>query len=705
MSIKAIIPNIEDNKNSQKINANTSIPQALTVRSSNTLHEMPKDSVSFTGAGFNPIVSTMDFIEAGGYAASFIIQDGLGFIAPRVGKGLLRGSKKTDENGQPVLNENGKQKREYNWQLARKEFIREIITGPSAFLIPMAMFAGIKKWGGSANNVKLNYIEGFSQPFIEFAKQNAQAIKDGSKLNKGEFYRNVFNEAIEQSINNHLPKGEKLSKERISELAQQFADRQLQVEEIVQDKQYKGFFHRKARAAKLKEIGGTVEDLFMELKKSTIGGSVNEMAVEFRTSKGIRGGSISDLIGSLNDYFDDAVKTTKKAIKENLSAEYIENTVKHFTNRRMGSRILTNLGIFGTVAMFYTQIPKLYKMGINGNPALKGTAAEQEKNKKQIAKTGSEVKRDSTSDVSFTGMGSLLEKAGEKTFSHTKLKSVSDIFEFNGNVMSGAAMPVLLYGFCIPPRLKKADDKYDYGEIVLRDMTSFTALLFGAKALARLFSDGVTKLTGLALNKKDLENRNVFQRVIDYLNPLDKRHSVLSSKQLESKYMNIDKYKGGVNGFIQFIEESGGDIKKAFAKDDGITKSIEDIIKKFGTGKSYSDSTSSEIKNALRAANKAEDQTLINKFYDLFKSENGLLKKAKTLNSAFGFVSTIILIPLFIIWLAHQCEKMTERRAKQDMEAAETEKSQKAAEHLERRKTQFASHKPTMAGFLGNNAA
>ena len=90
MSVKAIIPSIEDNKNSQKINANTSIPQALTVRSSKVLQEMPKDSVSFTGV--NPIVGTMDFIEAGGYAASFIIQDGLGFIAPRVGKGLLRGS-------------------------------------------------------------------------------------------------------------------------------------------------------------------------------------------------------------------------------------------------------------------------------------------------------------------------------------------------------------------------------------------------------------------------------------------------------------------------------------------------------------------------------------------------------------------------------------------------------------------------------------
>lgn len=707
MSVKAIIPSIEDNKNSQKINVNTSIPQALSLRPSKLLNDAPKDTVSFTG-GFNPIVNTMDFIEAGGYAASFIIQDGLGFITPRVTKGLLRGSKKTDENGQPVLDENGKQKRELNWQLARKEFLREMITGPSAFLIPAAMLYGIKKWFGSANNIKLNFIEGFSQPFAEFAKNNAQAIKNGEPLKKNEFYKNVFAETIEQSINNHVPDAEKLSKERISELAEQFTERQLQIEEIVQQDEFKGFWHRKARAAKIKGIGGTVEDLFMELKKNTIGGSVNEMAAEFRTSEGVKGGSISQLLGSLNDYFDDAVKSTQKALKDNISAENIEKAIKTFTNKRMGTRILSNLGIFAAVAMFYTQIPKLYNMGIKGNPALKGTVAEQSDNphKQQIAKTGSEVKKDTAgNNVAFTGLGTLLEKAGEQTFKHGKAKYVSDIFEFNGNIMSGAAMPVLLYGFCIPPRLKKAQDKYDYSEIVLRDMTSFTALLFGAKALTRLFSDGFTKMTGLALNNKNLENKNSLQKVAAYLNPLDNGHSVLSTKQLESKYMNLDKYKGGIVGFIQFIEESGGNIKKAFAKDKNVVKTIEDILKAFGNGKSYADAGISDIKNALRAANMAEDKTLINSLYKLFKEENGLLKWAKTCNSTFGFISTIALIPGLIMWLANACEKMTERRAKQDMEAAESETSKKAAAHIERRKTQFASQKPTMAGFLGTNAA
>ncbi len=82
MSVKPIISSIDSNNNVKKYKTNV-------VKANN----VPAKSVSFQG-GTNPVVGLMDFIEAGGFAASFIIQDGLGFIAPRVGKGLVRGGKK-----------------------------------------------------------------------------------------------------------------------------------------------------------------------------------------------------------------------------------------------------------------------------------------------------------------------------------------------------------------------------------------------------------------------------------------------------------------------------------------------------------------------------------------------------------------------------------------------------------------------------------
>lgn len=636
------------------------------------------NNVAFTG--INPVVGLMDFIDKGGYATSFVLQDGLGFVAPRVGKGILRGGKeKTDENGNIIYDKKGNPKHEYNWAFARKEGIREVVTGPSAVLIPVALLPAIKRFFGSANAVKLNYIDGFTKPFAEYASANLENLVSGTP-NKADFYHRVFTNVINTSINDHLPNAEKLSAEEVDVIAKEYTARQISIENINADKS----LNKKAKAAKIAEIG-TVEESFAKLKKSKIGGITNEYVAEFVGSKGTKSGSTGELLHAMKDYFGDAVNNTKKVVKEGASADEIANAVKSFANRRMGSRILTNIGIFAAVAAFFTQIPKLYNMGLKGNPALSEMQADNIANANDTANKGSK-------DVAFTGFGRVLEKGGQKVFNGKAAKSVSDIFELNGNIISGTAMPVLLYGFCIPPRLKHAQDKYDYGEIGVRDLTSFTALLFGAKAIARGFSDMFTKLTGLALNHKNLEGRNVFQKTIDYLNPNDTRHGVLSTKQLNIKYTNLEEYKGGVEGFIEFIEKSGGNIKKAFSMDKDVRTTVEEILQEFN-GKSYKDASVDEIKNALKNANKNKTE-LITKFYNLFKNENGLLKKAKTCNSAFGFLSTLVLVPSFIIWLTNVCEKMTKNRTEKDF--AETK-----AKYMNKIATEWLpSSTPTMAGFL-----
>lgn len=688
MSVKPIIPSINSNNNKVQIKNNSS--------SSNNLQ---KKNVSFRGGSPNIIVGMMDAIEAGGYPASFIIQDGLGFITPRVGKGLVRDAHdKKDENGNVVLGKDGKPVRQLNWALARKEFLREIITGPSAFVIPLAMLHVIKKHFGRGNNVKLNYIDGFQKPFTEFAQNNTDAIKNGA-ANKAIFYKKIFSNAIETSINSVLPDSAKMTADEISKTANNLTAKQIQIEKIKADKT----LDKKAKKEALSKIGSVVDD-FMKLKKGKIGGAVDEMAVQFAASNGkVKTGSIGEMVNAMSDYFDDAVKNTHEELKKGLKSENIESFVKKLTNRKMGSRILTNLGIFGAVAAFYTQIPKLYNMGLKGNPALQGTAVDTS-NPAASGNTPEDkkVKGNKPSfGVSFTGMGSFLEKAGDKIFNNKSAKTVSDIFELNGPIMSANAMTTLLFGFCIPPRLANAQDKYDYGEIVVRDMTAFTALLFGAKALSRVFSDVFSNITGLALNKKNMDGHNTLHKVIDYLNPNDTHHSVLSRKQLTSKYTHLEDYKGGVNGFMDFIESSGGDVKKAFSCDKKIQASVDEILKSFN-GKSFKDATSKEIKEVLKKAN-AQKSDSIKKFYNLFHENNGLLNKARTCNSSFGFLSTIVLVPGLIIWLTDFCEKMTEKRSKKDLAAAEKTGN---TTQINAAETYLAEHNqptktPSMAGFLG----
>ncbi len=669
MSIKLVEP---------KLNQNYSVN--TTPRNKNSFGHN-QSQVSFQGVPAsalkapNFIVRMMEFIAAGGFAASFIIQDGIGFIAPRVGKGLFRGGKeKKDENGNVILDKNGNPKHELNWAYARKEGLREVITGPSAFIIPALALIGINKKFGTGNSVKLDYIDGFQNNFAKFAQNNTQQILNG-KADKKTFYEDTFKEILENTINSD-PKAIKMTPEEIEKTAQEFAQRQMKYDDVLADRSISRFaFKRKKEADKRV---GTIEDDFMQLKKQRIGGNVNEMAAMFKSSDGrIKAGGIKEITTAMNNYFGDAVNNVKKALEHDANAN-IEDIVKHFTGRRMGSRILTNLGLFLTVALFYTQIPKLYNMGLKGNPAL------GEDNSMPALQ-----KNEGKKDVNFTGnMASVIEKNAKRVFNNKTAKSISDVFELDGPIIQGSAMSVLLYLFCIPPRLWNAQDKYDYKEIVVRDLTAFTALLFGAKALSRLFSDGFTKVTGLALNSKNLEGRNFFQKFGDYMHPGEGHHSVLSSKQLNSKYTNLHEDKDGVIGFMDFIESSKGNIKKAFAQDKNAVSVIEKIL-----GKSYASSTVDEIKNALSNAHKNNTKE-IQEFYKIFMKENGLLNKAKTCNSFFGALSTLALVPGLIIGLTDYCKHMTEKQKAKD----DAEKLANLSFTLQAPVT--PSNKPTMAGFL-----
>lgn len=649
---------------------------------------LSNDSVAFTG-GFkapNPIVALMDFIAAGGFAASFCIQDGLGFIAPRVGKGLFRdGPVKRDENGNKILDENGQPKRGFNWAYARKEGIREVVTGPSAFVIPWLLLKGINKKFGTGNSVRLDYLDGFKNIFTKYAQDNIDAIKAGN-ADKKTFYKEVFKSVLDQSINAQ-PDSVKIK--NLDVLAESYADKQIAIEKIHQ--QYKGFGNRKIRAEKLAEIG-SIEDDFMKLRKSHVGGANSDVAIQMLSSDGkVKGGSIGELTTAMKNYFSDAAKNAHESLKKTANADIAE-IVKKFTNRRMGSRILTNLGLFTTVALFYTQIPKLYNMGTGGkDPALmyNDDAALQTSTDKADKNDNKNGK-----DIPFAGKSAIVEKIGDKVFNGSKSKKISDIFELNGPIIPGNAMAVLLYGACIPPRLANAQSKYDYGEIMLRDITAFTALLFGAKALARLFSDGFTKLTGLALNSKNMDGRSAIQKAWDYLNPSDSRHSILSSRQIDSKYTDIHLYKNGIDGFVEFIEKSGGDIKKALANDSNVKGVVDNILK--DSGKTFEKATKDEIKEALHLANINKSKKL-DALYELFKKPNKLLNRAKTCNSFFGALSTLVLVPGLIIALTDICKAMTDKKRAEENRIKNQLQAQQAP--------LVPSSKPTMAGFLNKNVA
>lgn len=641
--------------------------------------------VSFTG--FNPVVGLMDFIAAGGFPAAFILQDGLGFIVPRVYKGLKRGGKKKlDENGNEILDKNGEPKRELNWAYARKEGLREIITGPSAFIIPAFLLKYINNKFGRANSVRLDYIDGFKNIFAQYAKNNKDAIIAGN-ADKKEFYTSVFKEVLETDINAQ-PNALKIN--NVAQEAEKLALKQIEIDKVLEENG--GFFKRKIRKEKLSQIGSVIAD-YIDLKKKHVGGTSVHDAISLTASNGkdIKHGTIGQLTEAMANYFDDAVKNTHKALQKSADTN-IDELLAKLTKHKIGTRILTNLGLFGVVALFYTQIPKLYNMGTGGkNPALMN---DDEPASKVNSKASTE-QTNSGKGVSFGSKLSFIEKLGNKVIDSTKLKGISDVFELEGPIIQGQAMSILLYGPCFLPRLWNYQDKYDLKEIFVRDLSAFTALLFGAKAIARGMSDGFTKLTGLALNKKDMDGLSPMKKVWGYINPANTQHAVLSSAQLESKYTDIKGYKDGIDGFVEFIEQSKGNIKKALSHDKNIKQAADAIVQEV-KGKSFAQATKEEIKEALHIA-RVKGLESLETFYSKFGKGNKLLSHAKTCNSAFDFLSTVILVPLFIYKLTDFCTALTEKqRAKDKMNLNQAQALQAPLN---------PSSKPSMQGFLEHNEA
>lgn len=624
------------------------INSTINVAKHNNLKEQNQQKhqqTSFTGS-FNPVVTLMDAIDKGGFAASFIAQDGIGMVAPRIYEGLNRNREK-DENGKKIG--------PLNWEFARREGIREILSGPSAFLIPMGIMAIIKKTSGTANNVHVSHIEALGQNFADYAAKHPDQLKNSSEFKKG-YYAQILENALENSTD------ETFKGEQLKEKAKNFAEKLVNSEEKRANKD-------KKNANKLQ---AEIVDEYMKLRKQYSAPSGNELEVSLKVSGKDKplGTNIRQLVQSLTDYSGDALEKVNKHLEKHANGN-IDEYIKKFNTHRAGTRVLANLGMWSAVVGFYTLIPKLYNLGLKHDPGLKGLVEEgAEKTEDKVKEDKKAEAKDQTKDKNVAFTGGITSMAGKTALKDGGISKVLKIFEFNGASMSVPAMLTLLFGFCLPPRYINAKSDKERKEILVRDISSFTAILFGAKALSRGFSDVFANASGFALNiKPENHNKNFFNKLKNYFTA-GSGVNVLNSEQIVSKYSNVQEYQNGINGFFNFLEENGGNVKKVLLNvDKTVKENAEEIMKNFN-GQSIKDATIEDIHKAFE---KAKGSEALEKIYTVFSTkDNKFVNRAKTMNSAFGFASTLILVPAFMMWLARYCENMTKK-------AIAKEKEQKVA--------------------------
>lgn len=712
MAVKAINQSLRINSeyNTQKQNSNAN------------KHYTP----SFQGFG-NPITVVMDAIDRGGFAASFIAQDGIGMVAPRIWEGLNRNRKREKD---PVTGEEtGKKTGPLNWEFARREGIREVLSGPSAFIIPALMLTGIKKWSGKANNVHVDHINALGKSFSDFAETNAELLTDTAKA-KEKFYEKVFNNVLRTSLDN------KLTGDELTQTAKEFTQEYIKIENAPSKGHWKTFIG-KAVPGSAEDLQGDLAERYMNLRKKLLPSSINEMDAGIMvegTDKKVNT-NFSKVLSSLSDYSDDVLKNSKKYI-ENHGTENLQQFLKNFNNRRIGTRVASIASMFAAVVAFYTVIPKLYNLGLKHDPGLAGLeddaaqhapAANTEKVEVKPEKTvennsSTEVPADkaektdktdkpadNTDPVAFTGaFQTASRKLGEVINDSDAVKKVVNKFEFNGPSMSVPAMLTLLFGFCLPPRYQNAKSDKERKEILVRDISSFSAILFGANALSRLTSDAFGKTFGLVLNVKPQDhNKSIFHQVKNYLTP-GKGIDVLKGAQIDSKYSNLEGYKDRIVGFVDFLEDNGGNAKKVFNMDKGLRAEVETIL-----GKPLKEVSIDDLKKALKAADdellKGSESAMakaMKNIYSKFGPKNKFINIAKTCNSTFGFLSTLVLVPAFMIGVARYCENMTKKRVAEEKAAKAAEAAKNAPMmHLKNMLTNvMPSQKPSMTGFLKQNA-
>ena len=656
------------------------INSSIGAQQHHKLNDKNSQHPTFAGS-FNPVVTVMDAIDKGGFAASFIAQDGIGMVAPRIYEGLNR-NRQTDENG--------KKTGPLNWEFARREGIREILSGPSAFLIPLGILTIIKKASGTANNVHVDHINILGKNFSDFAVKNPTQLKNPAEFKKGYYaqvFENIFNNSTDKSFN-------------VKEKAQHFADKLVEAETKRANKDRKG-------AGK---IQSELIEEYMKIRKQFASPSSDELGVILKSEEKNKtvSSNIKRIIQSLSDYSGDALAKTNKYIssqsghtEEELAKDgSLAKYVKNFNLHRAGTRVLSNFGMWGAVVAFYTLIPKLYNMGLKHDPGLKGLESE-DKADNTVPKTKVKDENKKGKDVAFKG--NFASGIGSNAVKDGFLGKLFNKFEFNGASMSVPGMLTLLFGFCLPPRYINAKSDKEKKEIVVRDVSSFTAILFAAKAMARGFSDAFAKISGLALNvKPEDHNKSILHKVKNYFTA-GAGIDVLTSEQITSKYSNIEDYKEGINGFFNFLEENGGDVKKVLNIDKNVKTQAEKIMTDFGGGKSLKDATLEEIHTAFK---KAKGSDALENIYTVFKSkDNRFINRAKTFNSAFGFASTLVLVPMFMMWLARYCESMTKKAIAKEKEqkalATATTEPAPAQQNSKPVATTVTSAKqPTMAGFL-----
>ena len=480
----------------------------------------------------------MNFIEKGGFAASFLIQDTAGMTAPRTGEGLIRGIDKDRVDAtfrvlkakltfqQP--SEEDKKKclhfKDLNFKEGTEVAIREGLSGPFMMFTPMLVLALGKKFVGKSTFTNSSMIKRLGNKLKETVKS---ANFDNVKDLKEDFYRKSITDIVKSTTNT---KNEAVESAFIEKATKGLMNLDEQAEYIA-----KSSGRRKSKAKKVLEK--TQKELIQEFnnfhkENSADLDMVNKVKFDgevYSTEKTING---------LRGYAEDALKGIKNPSE--VTEQYAQNT----KNNAMIKRGIVNASAIASTIGSLSLVPMLYKL-VNPVPpgALGDPVNADAVTAKAQAPVDSQTKPNNNGQVSFTG----------------KWDKVAKTLEFNGNQL--------------------INGKKDYSEIpeaLTRDITSTAAVTFGVPMASKALISSYEHASGFVLKNRPDKPMSTVKKVLDMLNPFS-AFGYYGINDLDQIYGNIDNTEKLTN-MSKFIDKNGGSVAKVLDTE----KKVNNVFNEFG---------------------------------------------------------------------------------------------------------------------------
>ena len=346
---------------------------------------MKVNSVKYTGPsqnnnnlrspGKNPsfgnlAVGLATFIENNGFLGEFLTIDTCGMMAPRTIQGYTRNMK---ELGRP------------NYKAGREELVRELLSGPAYFYVPLSVLTLAGFLRGKSAQVETKVISTFKSLMKNTLTGNAVKLKDAESV-RTNFVKTVLSDAFKADYKNQINLVDDLEKKMNEYLTYKYS---------LKDKISNMFKKKADRKISHSALRAEIEKLVTKLNKANgkllDNADCIELTVETVNKQGVaeksrRAFNVNSLMKDVSNYLDDFSSKAKRTKKDQ------DTFVEKFHRNAKDLRNITNILAVSALSAFLMIIPKIYqtdktfpgKDGLTTNTNSNAQTPEENKEKEGV---------------------------------------------------------------------------------------------------------------------------------------------------------------------------------------------------------------------------------------------------------------------------------------------------------------------------------